>query len=118
MIEFIEYKGRKLPFAITMSSLIEFKNASGKEIETSIQADKEFTKLYETILLITIIGLRKGYELSEFSLFTKLKNLFLYRSVMGFKTSDYPKIIDTEFKHILELIPKFYLSLSESDKKK
>lgn len=118
MIEYLTYKGRKLPFSITMSTLVEFKKASGVDFETAFADKQEIDKMFELMMLITILAINKGYEQENPSIFKILKNYITTGSKKGIKNSELIKLMDAEFQQIAMLIPKFFLTLSEADKKK
>ena len=117
MIEYLNYKKRKLPFSLTMSSVIEFKKTYGKDFEI-IQTDGDFTKMYESLLLLTILGLNKGFELSEKSWLKILYNLITTGTKIGIKNKEYVKILDAEVNTIISLLHKFFYMLTPEDKKK
>lgn len=115
-MEYLEYKGKKYPFIITMSTLIEFKQASGLDFEIAFSQGLE--KMYESMLMMTILGLRKGFELETPPFYKIIWNYITTGSKIGIKAKDYVKIIDTEYLQISSFIPSFFSSLSEDDKKK
>ena len=116
MIQYLDYKGKKLPFAITMSTLVEFKKATGIDFELSLSGDID--KVYANMLTITILGLRKGFELENTPFYKVLRNLITTGTKIGIKNKDYTKIVDLEYTHISKIFPTFFTALSEEDKKK
>ena len=116
MIQYIEYKGRQLPFCITMSSLVEFKKAYGIDFELSLTYD--ISKLYEAMLMMTILALRKGFELEPPSFLRIIWNLISTGTKIGIKNSEYVKLLDLNYSQITKIIPSFFGQLTEEDKKK
>ena len=116
MIEYLNYNGKKLPFAITMSTLVEFKKATGTDFEIALTEGLE--KAYESMLLFTILALNKGYELDKPPIYKILWNLITTGSKIGIASKDYIKLLDTEYTQISSLLPLFFVPPSEEDKKK
>lgn len=101
-----------------MSTLVEFKKASGHDFENIFSLLSNFEQSYESVLMLMILALRKGYELESPSIFKKIWNLIRYGTTLGIKNSQYIRILDENYALILEFIPEFFLMLTTTDKKK
>ena len=101
-----------------MSCLVSFKQATGTDFEQIFSLLGDVEKLYQALLTMTILGLQKGYQLENPPLYKKLWNKIRYGQTIGYRDKELVLILDDNYMKVQELIPKFYLAISESDKKK
>lgn len=115
-MQYIEFKGKKFPFIITMSTLVEFKKTKGIDFELALSGD--ISNIYETMLLLTILALNKGFQIEKPPFYKIIWNLITTRSKIGINRKDYIKLLDLQYTEISNIIPSFFGDVSEEDKKK
>jgi len=114
VIEYIEYKKRKYPFLISFSTLIKFEKQTGKDFLTLFAGTSNMIALAESLTLILKLGLETGFQAEKPNFLRQLFNLIRFRNKIGLKENDYLLIVDNQWQHLLDVIPKFFYDLRDN----
>jgi len=108
MIKYLEYKGRKFPFLITMDCLINFEDETGEEFIITFSSTTSLTKLVRLLILMTKLGLEAGLRETNPSIFKIIWNYIRAGNKIGLRKKSIPYFVSKNYDKLLEIIPDFF----------
>jgi hypothetical protein len=113
-IEYVNYKGKKLPLSLTMLSLVLYKEAKGENFEENFKKNLSEKESFENFLLLFHLMLTKGAEF-KYSILKRLINKLFTGNIYGIRNNKLQYVLDTCFIEFITLIPHFYLLGNEAE---
>jgi len=113
MVEYLKYNGRKIPFAVLNSTLIDFQKQGHGEFVAMLMNADDMQKVSMNLYTIVELGIETGYHTVKWNIFKKFWNLVRYGSPIGVKKKYYKYIVDQNGEDIYRLVSNFIFQKQE-----
>ena len=113
MLKYINFRKRKLPFIITMSTLINYSEKNKEDFLQMLLNSNDLLKLGKSLLLILELGLESGYAYEKRNPVKTLLNLIFTKTKYGVKKDDLQYILDHNWSQLVKMIPEFFTKLQD-----